>query len=130
MSDASHRVVGLRTVIYHVSDLARAKDWYTAAFAQSPYFDEPFYVGFSIGGFELGLDPDLEGGAPGAGGATAYWGVANADAAVAHFTSVGAALVSPVTDVGGGIRAATVADPFGNVVGLIENPNFIATSAG
>ena len=119
-------VLGLRTVIYHVPDLTRAKDWYSAAFGLKPYFDEPFYVGFNIGGYELGLDPDIKSSKPGPGGSVAYWGVPNADAAVAHFQKAGAALRSAVQDVGEGIRVATVADPFGNVVGLIENPHFAA----
>ena len=49
---------GLRTVVYPVSDLGRAKEWYSAALEQAPYFDEPFYVGFNVGGYELGLVPD------------------------------------------------------------------------
>jgi predicted enzyme related to lactoylglutathione lyase len=115
--------LGLRTVIYHVSDLGRAKAWYAKAFNVAPYFDEPFYVGFTVGGFELGLDPDGSGDAGGAGG-VAYWGVASLDAAVAHFIECGADVRSAAQDVGGGIRVATVADPFGNAIGLIENPHF------
>jgi predicted enzyme related to lactoylglutathione lyase len=120
-------VLGLRTVIYHVSDLKRAKDWYSKAFGVKPYFDEPFYVGFNIGGFELGLDPDVDGVRPGPGGSVAYWGVPDADEAVEAFVDAGAKLESPVRDVGGGIRVATVADPFGNLMGLIENPHFVAS---
>ena len=119
-------VLGLRTVIYHVPDLPRAKQWYSAAFGVKPYFDEPFYVGFNIGGFELGLDPDIKGVKPGPGGTVAYWGVANADKAVEHFVQAGAKVKSPVRNVGEGIRVATVADPFGNLMGLIENPHFVA----
>jgi predicted enzyme related to lactoylglutathione lyase len=119
-------VLGLRTVIYHVSDLQRAKAWYSTAFGVAPYFDEPFYVGFNIGGFELGLDPDTGGVKPGPGGSVAYWGVANADDAVAQFVRSGATLRSAVRDVGEGIKVATVADPFGNLLGLIENPHFAA----
>jgi len=121
-------VLGLRTVIYHVPDLQRAKQWYSAAFGVEPYFDEPYYVGFNIGGFELGLDPDPKGGKPGPGGTVAYWGVASADKAVAHFVKAGANLKSPVRDVGEGIRVATVADPFGNLVGLIETPTLLPPS--
>ncbi len=117
-------VLGLRTVIYRVPDLQRAKSWYRAAFGVDPYFDQPFYVGFNIGGFELGLDPDTKGAKPGAGGVVAYWGVPKLDAAVEHFIGAGATLKSPAQDVGEGIRVATVADPFGNLVGLIENPHF------
>jgi predicted enzyme related to lactoylglutathione lyase len=104
-------ILGLRTVIYHVPDLQRAKAWYSAAFGVQPHFDEPYYVGFNIGGYELGLNPDTKAVAPGPGGAVAYWGVADIDAAVAHFTKAGASLKSPVQDVGGDIRVATVADP-------------------
>ncbi|MFN2570399.1 MAG: VOC family protein [Gemmatimonadales bacterium] len=117
-------VLGLRTVIYHVPDLQRAKEWYSAVFGVQPYFAEPFYVGFNIGGFELGLDPDVKGVKPGPGGSVAFWGVANADKGVAEFIRAGAVLKSPVQDVGEGIRVATVSDPFGNLLGLIENPNF------
>lgn len=119
-------ILGLRTVIYHVPDLQRAKAWYSTAFGVQPYFDEAFYVGFNIGGYELGLDPSTKGAPPGPGGAVAYWGVGDAEAAVQHFTQAGASLEAPVQDVGGGIRVATVADPFGNLVGLIENPHFVA----
>ena len=51
--------LGLRTVVYKVSDLGRAKAWYTKVLGIEPYFDEPFYVGFNVGGYELGLDPDI-----------------------------------------------------------------------
>src|SRR5437016_8740425 len=115
-------ILGLRTVIYHVPDLERATAWYSSVFGVQPYFDEPFYVGFNVGGYELGLDPDTTRVRPGAGGAVAYWGVPDVDAAVRQFTRAGASLEAPVQNVGGDIRVATIADPFGNLVGLIENP--------
>ena len=117
-------VKGLATVIYHVGDLDRAKAWYASAFRQQPYFDEPFYVGFDIAGFELGLDPDPSVSPPGAGGTVAYWRVAEIEEAVGHFVANGATLRSPAKEVGDGIRVAVVADPFGNTIGLIENPHF------
>jgi predicted enzyme related to lactoylglutathione lyase len=117
-------MLGLRTVIYRVDDLDRAKAWYRQAFEVEPYFDQPFYVGFNVGGFELGLDPDLSGGRPGPGGAVAYWGVASIEAAVDHFVGLGASVVEPAKEVGGGIKVAVVADPSGNPIGLIENPYF------
>jgi predicted enzyme related to lactoylglutathione lyase len=115
-------ILGLATVIYPVNDLARAKAWYADAFGQQPYFDEAFYVGFNIAGYELGLLPD--GGRPGGDGGVAYWRVDEIDAAVLRFTKTGAALVSEAKDVGDGIKVATVADPFGNRIGLIENRHF------
>ncbi len=117
-------LLGLRTVIYKAPDLARAKAWYADVFGLAPYFDEPYYVGFNVGGYELGLDPDAGAGASGAGGATAYWGVADLTSALARAESHGATIASPAQDVGGDIRVATIADPFGNIVGLIENPHF------
>ena len=120
---ASHPI-GLRTVIYHVPDLSRARKWYSAVFGLTPYFDEPYYVGFNVGGFELGLDPDCSVQGPGAGGSMAYWGVSDIAAATARFVSEGGVMREPVRDVGEGIRVAAVADPFGNAIGLIENPHF------
>ncbi len=117
-------ILGLRTVIYRVDDLDRAKAWYRGAFEVEPYFDQPFYVGFRVGGFELGLDPDPDDGASGPGGTTTYWGVDDVEAAFARFVELGGEAVSPVAEVGDGIKVATVADPFGNLIGLIENPHF------
>ena len=116
--------LGLRTVIYHVDDLEKAKAWYSAVLDTPPYFAEPFYVGFSVGGFELGLNPDLSKAKPGAGGVVVYWCVTDAGAALARLLELGARPHEDVQDVGGGIRVATVLDPFGNVLGIIENPQF------
>jgi predicted enzyme related to lactoylglutathione lyase len=117
-------VRGLGTVIYHVTDLERAKAWYATAFGQQPYFDQPFYVGFNIAGYELGLNPDTSTNRPGSGGVVAYWRVDDIDGAVRHFVSVGAAVAAPVEEVGDGIKVATVTDPFGNAIGLLYNPHF------
>ena len=117
-------VLGLRTAIYHVKDLAKAKAWYSKAFEVSPYFDQPFYVGFNIGGYELGLNPDVKKIGPGVGGAVPYWGVEDIEKSFQHFIACGASGESAVQEVGEGIKVATVADPFGNLIGLIENPHF------
>lgn len=116
-------LLGLRTVIYYVSDVTQAREWYTRAIGSAPYFDEPFYVGFNVGGFELGLDPNGERSA-GEGGTTAYWGVKDVQESLNHLLEIGAELNESVKDVGGGIRVASVRDPFGNVFGVIENPHF------
>lgn len=115
-------IQGLRTAIYHAPDLAKAKAWYSRVLGYDPYFDEPFYVGFNVEGYELGLLPD--GKAAGKGGVTVYWGVADAASAVAKLLELGAELEEAIQDVGGGIKMATVLDPFGNVFGVIENPHF------
>jgi predicted enzyme related to lactoylglutathione lyase len=117
-------LLGLRTGIYHVADLDAAKAWYTELLGYGPYFDEPFYVGFDVGGYELGLNPDTASVRPGAGGTILYWGVADADVTFARLLELGATEVTGVEDVGGGIRHAIVRDPFGNQFGIIENPHF------
>jgi predicted enzyme related to lactoylglutathione lyase len=120
--------LGLRTAKYRAPDIAKAKAWYTEVLGIAPYFDEPFYVGFNVGGFELGLDPDLSGSGEGEGGVTVYWGVENVDAALARLLSFDARLHQKVQDVGDDIRVASVLDPFGNVFGIIENPHFVPAS--
>ncbi len=114
-------ILGLRTVVYPVKDLAAAKEWYGRVLERKPYFDEPFYVGYSVGGFELGLVPD---GKPGPGGPVPYWGVKDAAAALRRLESMGAKVRDPLKEVGGGIKVASVADPFGNSFAIIENPHF------
>lgn len=114
---------GLRTVIYHVDDLQKAKQWYANLLGVKPYFDEPFYVGFNVGGFELGLDPDMKGVTKGTN-VVAYWGVGDARDAHRRALAAGAQKHSDPREVGAGIVVATVTDPFGNVFGIIENPNF------
>lgn len=125
MTDAYSRspFLGLRTVIYHAPDLARAKAWYSSALGIEPYFDQPFYVGFNVGGYELGLDPDPAG-SRGAAGGIAYWGVSDAQESYQRLLGLGAQERSAPQEVGDGIRVATVLDPFGNVFGMIENPHF------
>jgi predicted enzyme related to lactoylglutathione lyase len=118
--------LGLRSAIYYAPDLAAAKAWYSRALDIEPYFDEPFYVGFSVGGYELGLNPDPGVGLRGLGGAVAYWGVADAQDAYRRLLALGAKAISPVTDVGGDIKVGVVEDPFGNALGIIENPHFEA----
>jgi predicted enzyme related to lactoylglutathione lyase len=116
--------LGLRTVIYHAPDLEKAKTWYAKALGIEPYFDQPFYVGFNVGGYELGLDPDAATTPGRNGGAVAYWGVNNAEESLRRLVSLGATERSAVQEVGEGIRVATVLDPFGNIFGIIENPHF------
>jgi len=114
--------LGLRTAIYHVDDIDEGKRWYSEVLGVKPYFDEPFYVGFNVAGYELGLQPGAADGK--ADGAVAYWGVQDAAAAYQRILELGATIHEAVQDVGQGIKVATVKDPFGNIFGIIENPNF------
>ncbi|MDF3019251.1 MAG: hypothetical protein K0Q92_554 [Steroidobacteraceae bacterium] len=112
-------LLGLRTAIYRTPDLAQGKLWYAKALGFAPYFDQPFYVGFNVGGFELGLLPDAKENTAGV-----FWGVNNIDTAYARLLELGATRRTEPTDVGDGIRAGDVLDPFGNVFGIIENPHY------
>jgi len=116
--------LGLRTVVYHVNDLARAKAWYQDVLGIAPYFDQPYYVGFNVGGFEFGLHPPSTTRPAGQGGAIAYWGVEDIDGIWARLLERGATAVEPLQDVGEGIKVGTVLDPFGNLLGVIRNPGF------
>lgn len=109
----------LRTVIYHAKDLHEAKNWYTRITGVKPYFDESFYVGFNIFGCELGIDPDFSG-VTGGTRAIAYWQVDDIDDCVQRLKNEGADLKTGITEVGEGIRVATLLDPFGNTFGIIE----------
>lgn len=112
--------LGLRTVIYPAPDLAASRAWFIRLLGAEPYFDESFYVGFTVAGYELALDPH---GDPATGPVT-YWGVADADTALARLLAAGATPRGEVQEVGGDIRVATVLEPGGSILGIIENPHF------
>ena len=109
----------LRTVIYHVEDLEKAKAWYKNIIGKDPYFDEPFYVGFDINWFELGLDPNMHKVETGSH-SVAYWAVDNIEDAEKNLLQNDATGNTPITNVGEGIKVATLKDPFGNTISLIE----------
>jgi predicted enzyme related to lactoylglutathione lyase len=111
---------GLETVVYFVEDLKAASDWYRKALGVEPYFDTPYYVGFTVGGDEFGLHP-AEDTKPGTQGQIGYWSVSDIKAEVARLVELGAK-PQKVDEVGGGIMIGTVLDPFGNSLGLIQNP--------
>ena len=115
--------LGLRTCIYKVADLAKAKSWYSDAFKVKPYFDEPFYVGFNIGGFELGLQPE-ENPKEKSENVLTYWAVEDIQKEYDILIKQGATSHEAPTNVGGELMVATVKDPWGNLVGLIYNSYF------
>ena len=110
----------LSTVIYPVKDLATAKAVYQALLGVEPYTDAPYYVGFRVGGVELGLDPN--GHAQGMTGPVGYWPVDDIEQSLAALVKAGATMQRPVTDVGGGLLIACVQDADGNVTGLRQAP--------
>ena len=120
----STEFLGLRTAKYTARDLAAARKWYADVLGALPYFDEPFYVGFNVGGFELGITPDSSAAKERPEAGVAYWGVADATATYARLLAKGATPLEPLQDVGGGVKIGSVRDPFGNVFGVVENPVF------
>ncbi|AOS95856.1 Glyoxalase-like domain protein [Microbulbifer aggregans] len=118
------QLLGLRSVIYGVSNLAEASDWYQQLLETEPYFNSEMYVGFNVGGFELGLNPDARSVTSRADGVVAYWGVDDIAAQVERINALGARQHSEITDVGGGVLMSAFLDPDGNIFGLIQNPHF------
>ncbi|HLO56545.1 MAG TPA: VOC family protein [Saprospiraceae bacterium] len=117
-------MLGLRTTIYKVGGIQKAKKWYAEAFETQPYFDQPFYVGFNIGGYELGLQPEEISNTNKADSVISYWGVDHIQDVYDRLISLGASGNEKPYNVGGEIMTATVKDPFGNIIGLIYNPYF------
>src|SRR3978361_2182384 len=117
MTDSSAQ--GIKTVLHPVSDLATAKAVYAALLGVPPQTDESYYVGFEAAGQHIGLVPG--GGPQGMTSPVAYWHVPDIEAKLAEVTAAGAAVKEPVHDVGGGRLVATVTDPDGNVLGLLQD---------
>ncbi|HEX7405258.1 MAG TPA: hypothetical protein VF307_04970 [Candidatus Nanopelagicaceae bacterium] len=112
--------LGLRTIIYPTADVDEAKKWWKNFLGINPYFDEPFYVGFDVGGYEIGLNP----GAALEYGPVTYIGVKSMAKALERAQANGATVVSPAEDVGDGIEIAHLMSPTGERFGLIVNPHF------
>lgn len=114
-------ILWLRTTIYKVSDLPAAKEWYSKVFGVTPYFDESYYVGFNVGGYELGLQKEETAKWE---NIAVFWWVENIEESYQYFVSCGAKEEEKPMNVGGDIMVATVKDPWDNLLGLIYNPEF------
>ena len=110
---------GIKTVLFPVSDLTKAKTVYAALLGAPPQTDESYYVGFEAAGQQIGLVPG--GGSQGMTAPVAHWHVPDIEAKLAEVTAAGAAVKEPAHDVGGGRLVATFTDPDGNVLGLIQD---------
>jgi predicted enzyme related to lactoylglutathione lyase len=113
-------LLGLRTTIYPTDDLEASVKYFNELLGIEPYFNEPFYVGYNVAGYELGIDPNSEL----ADGTQSYWGVKDAEAAARELVESGAEVVSDVNDTGDGIKVAQFRLPGGNHFAIIENPHF------
>jgi predicted enzyme related to lactoylglutathione lyase len=112
--------LGIKTILHPVSDLEASKAVYTALLGISPQADSSYYVGYEAGGQHVGLVPG--GGPQGMTSPVAYWEVPDIEAKLAEVTAAGATVKDPTRDVGGGRLVATVTDPDGNVLGLLQDP--------
>ncbi|MFI6320099.1 VOC family protein [Nonomuraea sp. NPDC050556] len=110
---------GIKTIVYPVSDLAKAKSLYSSFLQVEPYMDEPYFVGFNTDGPSVGLDP--HGAAKNMTGPVVFWNVPDIKASVQTLLDAGAELVQEVKDVGGGAITAMVRDADGNVTGFIQS---------
>jgi predicted enzyme related to lactoylglutathione lyase len=112
----STSTLGIKTVLHPVSDLAAAKALYTALLGVEPAADSPYYAGYDVEGQHIGLVPGGDMTSP-----VAYWHVPDIEAKLAEVTAAGATLKESPRDVGGGRLVATVTDPDGNVLGLLQD---------
>ena len=110
---------GIQTVLHPVSDLAKATEMYAALLGVPPQTESSYYVGFEAAGQQIGLVPS--GGPQSMTSPVAYWHVPDIEAKLAEVTAVGATVKERAHDVGGGRLVATVTDPDGNVLGLLED---------
>ncbi len=110
---------GALTLLHPVTDLAAAKAVYTALLGVEPQNDDSYYVGYEAAGQHIGLVPN--GGPQGMTSPVAYWHVPDIEAKLAEVTAAGATVKEPAHDVGGGRLVATVTDPDGNVLGLLQD---------
>jgi len=108
------------TIVYPVDDLDATKPIFTALLGAEPHTDESYYVGYTVRGQEVALDPNGQG--QGLSGPLPYWHVEDIDASTKSLVDLGAAVALPARDVGGGKLLAVLTDPTGNHIGLIQEP--------
>ena len=108
---------GIRTVIYPVKDIARAKTLYRRLLGVEPYTDQAYYVGFRVGDQEIGLDPNGH-----KAGMTGYYHVDDIKQSLQSLVDAGAQMQQEIKDVGGGRWIAAVKDADGNIIGLLQTP--------
>src|SRR5580658_1382545 len=102
----------LQSIVSPVRDLDAAKAIYTALLGTEPHTDQPYYVGYNVGGIEIGLNP--QGHQQGMTSPVPMIQVADIDAALTELQEAGASLAAAPRNVGGGTRIAMVTDTDGN----------------
>jgi predicted enzyme related to lactoylglutathione lyase len=108
---------GIKTIIYPVKDITRAKTVFSKFSDVQPYADQPYYVGFKIGDQDIGLVPKGLN-----AGITAFYHVDDIKSSLRLLLDSGAQVQQDIKDVGGRALIASVIDAEGNVVGLRQAP--------
>jgi len=130
---------GLTTAAYPVADFEGATRWYTELLGVEPYFNTPAYVEFRIGDYqhELGLlnaaflgELGGQEASTAPGGVILYWHVDDIEASIARLVELGATVHQPPRDFSDeGYIGASVIDPFGNILGIMQNPHYLEVLA-
>nr|WP_295925220.1 VOC family protein [uncultured Dyadobacter sp.] len=126
---------GFATVNFYAADLDAAKKWYSGVFEMAPYFEKPGYIEFRVGDYEheMGII-DAKWAPPGAAGVPAgaiiYWHVDDVEGAYQRLLELGATSYQPVITRGEGFVTASVADPFGNILGIMFNKHYLSVVNG
>ncbi|MBI5031099.1 MAG: glyoxalase [Chloroflexi bacterium] len=107
---------GVKTIIYPVKDMARAKSLFHTLLGVEPYADSPYYIGFKVGDQDIGLDPNGH-----KAGMTAYYHVDDIKQSLQSLLDAGAQIVQEVKDVDGGRLIASVRDADSNIIGLVQD---------
>ena len=105
---------GIRTVVYPVKDIAKAKAFFRELLGVEPYADEPYYVGFKVANQDIGLDPNGH-----KEGMTVYYQVDDIEKSLKSLVDAGAKIIQEIKDIGGGGLTASEKDENGNIIGLI-----------
>lgn len=126
---------GFANTSFYAADLAAAKEWYATVFGVEPYFEVPGYLEFRVGDDfdEVGII-DAAYAPPGAAGSPAgaivHWHVDNLADEFARLLSLGATEYQPIIERGSDLNTASVVDPFGNILGIMNNPHYVEVQAG
>jgi predicted enzyme related to lactoylglutathione lyase len=131
---------GMATVSFWADDVPAAAAWYGQLLGVEPYFvrptaQNPQYIEFRLGDYqhELGIissdfkQPDAP---TQPGGAVLYWHVDDVQVMLDKVIAMGATAYQPLVQREAGFVTASVLDPFGNILGLMQNPHYLEMLSG
>lgn len=109
----------IQEIMMFVSDIGRAKVWYSEFLNIQPNIDDDNYCQFKLGRVELGLHPADEKMSSGRAGTVAYWQVDNMNLVIQKACDTGAQVYRGPRELADR-KICQILDPFGNVLGLVE----------